>query len=172
MTNKEFFIATWQNEMQTTLNAIKALPADKNKWTYKCDEKSRSAADMIGHMLPHAEVISNSVDTGIAEEHSQPRQFTSIENASAYFSKWAGLAAQKLDSVSDADWNERIIDFRVDGVNFYHLPMSKFCWMLLFDIIHHRGQLSTYYRAMGVRNPNIYGPTAEDIEAMMIVNKP
>ena len=45
--------------------------------------------------------------------------------------------------------------------------MSNLFWTLMFDIIHHRGQLSTYYRTMGVRNPQIYGPTAEDMEAML-----
>jgi uncharacterized damage-inducible protein DinB len=167
MTNKEFFIQTWQNEMQTTLNAIKGLPADKSKWDYKCNEKSRSAAAIIGHMLSHAEVISNSTQTGIADERSKSRQFSSVEDAIAYFEKWATFTAEKLNAMNDTAWNEKIIDFRVDGNPHYKLPMSKYCWMLLFDIIHHRGQLSTYYRAMGVRNPNIYGPTAEDIEEMI-----
>jgi len=166
MTNKEFFVATWQSEMKTTLNAIKALPADKSKWAYRCHEKTRSAADIVGHMLPHAEVISNSVETGFADEHSQPRQFKSVEDAAAYFEKWATLAGEKVDEMDETSWNEKIIDFRLDGNTLYNLPMSKYCWMLLFDIVHHRGQLSTYYRLMGVRNPNIYGPTAEDIEAM------
>ena len=44
--------------------------------------------------------------------------------------------------------------------------MSAIFWTVMHDIIHHRGQLSTYYRHMGVRNPNIYGPTAEDMEEM------
>ncbi len=48
---------------------------------------------------------------------------------------------------------------------------SAIFWMFMFDIIHHRGQLSTYYRHMGVRNPQIYGPTAEDMEAMMAVRQ-
>jgi len=167
MSNREFFIQTWQSEMQTTLNAIKGLPEDKDSWTYKCNEKSRTAAAIIGHMLPHAEVISNATQTGIADEHSMPYQFRSVEEAAAYFEKWASLTTEKLHMMDDTAWDEKIIDFQVDGTSFYKLPMSKFCWMLLFDIIHHRGQLSTYYRNMGVRNPNIYGPTAEDMEAMM-----
>lgn len=44
--------------------------------------------------------------------------------------------------------------------------MSNMYWMFMFDIIHHHGQLSNYYRHMGVRNPQIYGPTAEYMEAM------
>jgi uncharacterized damage-inducible protein DinB len=31
--------------------------------------------------------------------------------------------------------------------------------------IHHRGQLSTYLRAMGARVPSIYGESFEDAEA-------
>jgi uncharacterized damage-inducible protein DinB len=167
MTNKEFFIQTWQAEMKTTLNAIKSLPADKTKWAYRCHEKTRSTADIIGHILPHAEVLSNSTQTGIADERTKPRQFTSTEDAVAYFEKWATSTAENLEAMDDTAWDEKIIDFQVDGNSLYKLPMGKYCWMLLFDIIHHRGQLSTYYRLMGVRNPNIYGPTAEDIEEMM-----
>ena len=37
----------------------------------------------------------------------------------------------------------------------------------MFDTVHHRGQLTTYYRPMGMPNPSIYGPTAETMEQMM-----
>ena len=35
-------------------------------------------------------------------------------------------------------------------------------WGFLFDIIHHRGQITTYLRAMGSTVPQIYGPTADE----------
>jgi uncharacterized damage-inducible protein DinB len=35
-------------------------------------------------------------------------------------------------------------------------------WGFLFDIIHHRGQLSTYLRPMGSTVPSIYGPSADE----------
>jgi uncharacterized damage-inducible protein DinB len=167
MTNKDFFLSTWQTEMKTTLNAIKSLPVDTAKWDHRCHQKTRSAAELVGHILPHAEVIARSTETGIADERTKPHEFKSVEDAAAYFEKWGSQVAEKVDAMNETDWMEKIIDFRVDGTTIYNMPMIRLCWMLLFDIIHHRGQLSTYYRAMGVRNPNIYGPTAEDIEAMM-----
>ena len=166
MTNKEFFIQTWQAEMQRTLNAINGLPADMSKLSYKCDEKSRSAASIIGHMLPHAEVMYNATDSFIAAEKSNPKQFNSPEDAAAYFEKYAVLLAEKLNSITDKTWSEQIIEFQLDGHLLFAYPMSNTYWMVMFDIIHHRGQLSTYYRHMGVRNPQIYGPTAEDMELM------
>ena len=62
MANKEFFIKTGQSEMPRTLSAINGLLADMTKLDYKCDEKARSAAAILGHMLPHAEVIFNSTN--------------------------------------------------------------------------------------------------------------
>jgi uncharacterized damage-inducible protein DinB len=35
-------------------------------------------------------------------------------------------------------------------------------WGLLFDAVHHRGQLSAYIRPMGGKVPSIYGPSGDD----------
>lgn len=165
MTNKEFFIQTWQAEMKRTAGAVRALPADMTKLNYKCDEKARSAADIIGHILPHAEALTNAVDSFIAIEQTG-KQYKSIEEAALYFEKYASLLVDKLNATDDKIWNEQIVEFHLNGNNLFAYPMSNMFWMFMFDIIHHRGQLSTYYRHMGVRNPQIYGPTAEDMEAM------
>jgi uncharacterized damage-inducible protein DinB len=41
-------------------------------------------------------------------------------------------------------------------------PVSSVVWGFLFDIIHHRGQLTTYLRPMGSTVPQVYGPTADE----------
>jgi len=165
MTNKEFFIQTWQNEMKSTLSAVRGLPTDMSKLSYKCNEKARSAAEIIGHMLPHAEAICNATDTFIAKEEYS-KKYESIEDAALYFEKYAKLLVEKLKATSDETWDNQIVEFQLAGHKLFAYPMTNMFWMFMFDIIHHRGQLSTYYRHMGVRNPSIYGPTAEDIEAM------
>ena len=40
--------------------------------------------------------------------------------------------------------------------------VGAFVWGFLFDLIHHRGQLTTYLRPMGGKVPSIYGPSADD----------
>ena len=169
MTNKEFFIQTWQAEMKRTLSAVRGLPTDISKLSYKCDEKARSAADIIGHMLPHAEAICNATDSFIAIEETG-KTYNSIEEAALYFEKYATLLVEKLKATDDKTWDEQIVEFHLNGNKLFAYPMTNLFWMFMFDIIHHRGQLSTYYRHMGVRNPPIYGPTAEDMEAMTAAN--
>jgi len=169
MTNKEFFIQTWLGEMKRTVAAVKGLPTDMSKLSYKCDEKARSAADIIGHILPHAESLSEATDSFIVDEHTG-KTFNSTEEAATYFEKYATLVAKKLEAIDDATWDEKIVEFHINGNKLFAYPMTNIFWMFMFDIIHHRGQLSTYYRHMGVRNPSIYGPTAEDMEAMAAAN--
>ena len=40
-------------------------------------------------------------------------------------------------------------------------------WAVLFDAIHHRGQLSLYIRLTGGKVPAIYGPSADEASAPM-----
>lgn len=167
MTNKEFFIQTWKSEIPRTLSAINGLPKDMSKLNYQCNSKARTAMALLSHMLGHAEVMAAATTAFACEEKSAVTQFASKEEAAAYFEEHAMAIPQKLNAVDDKTWDEQIVDFRLDGNSLFAYPMTNIYWMLLFDMIHHRGQLSTYYRNMGVRNPQIYGPTAEDIEAMM-----
>ena len=150
--------------MKRTLQAIKGLPADVDTWDYKPDPKSRTAHEIIGHVLPHAEELSGAIDTSVVAESG--KKFTSIHEASIYYETNSNQLIDKLKLVDDSKWENEIVSLKVRDMKIFDAPMGDMFWMLLFDTIHHRGQLSTYYRSMGVRNPQVYGPTAEDMEAI------
>ncbi|HET9252819.1 MAG TPA: DinB family protein [Candidatus Eisenbacteria bacterium] len=38
-------------------------------------------------------------------------------------------------------------------------------WSFLFGLVHHRGQITTYFRPMGSTVPQIYGPSADEPQA-------
>jgi uncharacterized damage-inducible protein DinB len=44
---------------------------------------------------------------------------------------------------------------------FLQMPAVGFLSLLIRHSAHHRGQLSSYLRAMGGRVPAIYGPSAD-----------
>src|SRR5215216_4732869 len=41
-------------------------------------------------------------------------------------------------------------------------PASPMAWSFLFDIVNHRGQITTYLRPMGSTVPQIYGPSGDE----------
>ena len=157
MTNREFFVSCWKNEGPNTAGVIKALPEDK--LDYKPSDKSRTARQLVEHLLGHNVALVELASEGkVTVENSS---FTSIDDAVAQFNKSQEELGKKIGEMDDKTWDEKIIPMFFGEQKVWEAPASGMCWAFLFDRIHHRGQLSTYIRPMGGKNPSIYGPTAD-----------
>ena len=165
MTNKEFFQQCWKQEVKPTLSALKGLP-EAEKLVYKPAEKNRTAKQLVDHFVSHVEDLIEAVETGVLN-HRVMADYPTTENAIEVFEKDSDKLMLLLDSTDDETWEGKNIPMMVMGNKFGEQPLGSTCWMFLFDLIHHRGQLSTYYRPMGAAQPAIYGPTAEMVEQMM-----
>jgi uncharacterized damage-inducible protein DinB len=165
MTNKQFFQQCWRAEVAPTVIALKALPAT-DKLNYKPAEKNRTAKQLVDHFVSHVEDLVEAVETGVMN-HRVMADYPTTDNALEVFEKETDRLMTLLDSVNEATWNEKKVPMLVFGNSLGEKSLGETCWMFLFDLIHHRGQLSTYYRPMGAKQPSIYGPTAEMVEEMM-----
>ncbi len=165
MSNKQFFQQCWKAEVAPTIIALKALPGAE-KLSYKPAEKNRTAKQLVDHFVSHTEDLIEAVETGVLN-HRVLADYPTTEKAIEVFEKESDRLVSLLDNVDEATWNDKNIPMLVFGNKFGEQTLAKTCWMFLFDLIHHRGQLSTYYRPMGAVQPAIYGPTAEMVEAMM-----
>lgn len=87
--------------MAITLNSIKGLPDDFSKLDYKCNDKSRSADEILGHSLGHAEVMYNAMDNFIPGEKTTHQKFKKKEEMASYFENYASKLVEKLKSVDD-----------------------------------------------------------------------
>ena len=164
MTNKEFFQQCWKSEVEPTLISLRPLTST-DKLGYKPAEKSRSAKELVDHFVSHVEDLVEAVDTGVLN-HRVTADYPSIDNAIEVFEKDTNKLMSLLDAVDDKTWDEKNIPMLIFGNKVGEGSLGKTCWMFLFDLVHHRGQLSTYYRPMGILQPAIYGPTAEMTEEM------
>jgi hypothetical protein len=71
-----------------------------------------------------------------------------------------GQTKELAEKISEEDWNGPAQMKAGDKVE-WEASRGKMAWGLLLDLIHHRGQLSTYIRPMGGKLPSIYGPSAD-----------
>ncbi len=165
MNTKDYFIHTWKKEIKTTANAFNALPSDK--LDYRPHPKTRSAKDIVEHLTPHAEAMIEAFEKGTIH-HQTEWKTESIPQAVEHLNKSNARMEQAIQKVDEKTWNEKIIPFYIGENKVFEAPLRDMCYSYLYDMIHHRGQLSTYYRPMGVKNPSIYGPTAEMEEEMMV----
>jgi len=148
------------NEHRITRKVIEAIPLDKGD--YRPDEISKTALDVAWH-LAGAEMFF--LDSIVAGEFNPPRggrpdsMRTSADIASWYAKAFEERVA-RLAQLSTAQLL-KVVDFR----GMFQLPAVMFIQLSMNHAIHHRGQLSTYFRAMGAKVPSIYGESYDDAQA-------
>jgi uncharacterized damage-inducible protein DinB len=153
----DFLVADFRYEMQTTLAVLAAAP--KERLDYRPDGKSKTGLALLRHLALEDEWILNSI---VAGSFSQPPDdsdacgIMSSEEAVACYKAKVPAALDRVAALS-GDQLLKVIDLfgmvKMPAVNFVSLAMKH--------SVHHRGQLSTYLRAMGGRIPEIYGPNAD-----------
>jgi uncharacterized damage-inducible protein DinB len=160
MTNKEFFIETISAEQPTFMKVLKAFPKDKLDW--KPAEKGRTAGRVLFQLAsqPHfmsAIAMSGKPDWGTYKEPENP----DLDSMAALMDKNFTQLKKDLASVSDADWENATALMEWPGGK-WEVKRFEMAWGFLFDAIHHRGQLTTYLRAMGGKVPSIYGGSSDE----------
>jgi uncharacterized damage-inducible protein DinB len=161
MTNLEFFLHLASSEHPRFLGVLQATPGDR--LDYRPHPRSRSAEELIGHLVGHEQDLVELLDTGDIN-HRMQVPFASMDEAIQLYTAAHREAAPKIAALSDADW-ESIGKFMFQGNVIMEAPRRDLAWLLLFDAVHHRGQLSTYLRPMGGTVPSIYGPSADTMMA-------
>ena len=156
----EFFANTLENESKTTAKVIAAVP-DSGR-NYRPDEKSRTAWELATH-LALADVwfldsiINGKFDFDAEAEAQASAKFKNVGEVADYYNREFPARVAQVRALP-ADKLTRIVDF----FGMMQAPAAGFLSVANNHCIHHRGQLSSYLRAMGGKVPSIYGPTAED----------
>ncbi len=157
MTNREFFVHHSAAEFPRFLGVLQATP--DQRLDYRPHPRSRSAYEIIGHLIGHEQDLVELAATGEIN-HRMQVPFTVLSEGLAAYRQAHEDLQRHLAGMSDATWTSpgRL---QFNGQVFYELPRRDLFWMLLFDGVHHRGQLSTYLRPMGGTVPSIYGQSAD-----------
>jgi uncharacterized damage-inducible protein DinB len=156
MTLREYYIERRQAEAPIFLRVLKALPADQ--LTYKPHERSPSAEQVVWTLTSELRSCVDVVAQNKAEWRSEPPP--SLNEMLELFERWSNQLTDLVSKMDEASWN-RTAQFYYGGKVVSEQPVGQFLWFILFDAIHHRGQLSAYLRPMGGAVPAIYGPSAD-----------
>jgi uncharacterized damage-inducible protein DinB len=159
---KQLFLDAFEREHERTMRVLRAYPNDQSD--FRPHERSRSAREVawplvLGQERLMVKALTAGFDWSGPQEPLPPMPATIGEIADA-----AEHAHRKaVDAFVAAD------DSRLDGtVQFFvgpktlgDYPILEFLYFLLFDHVHHRGQLSVYLRIVG-EVPAIYGPSGDE----------
>ena len=150
--DRAVFLRFWENESKTTRKVLARIPEGSD---YRPDPKSRPAAEIAWQIVCEEQMIIDALESGKMEWSPRPAPPTMKELVDVYDSqsaeivrRWKALPAEGWDGELELFGKQR--------------SASLMAWGFLFDIVHHRGQITTYLRPMGSTVPQIYGPSADE----------
>ena len=157
MDDRALFLQFWDKEAAATRKVISRIPEGSD---YRPDPKSRTAREIAWLIVREETVLGEGLEKGTLEWQELPAP-TSVKDVLSAYDKQHEAATKKLKSLTAATW-ERKVPFMFQNQEVMNETGSGNAWGFFFDIIHHRGQLSTYLRPMGSTVPQIYGPSADE----------
>jgi uncharacterized damage-inducible protein DinB len=149
---KSLFTNFWTKESTTTRNVLARIPEGSD---YKPDPKSRTAREIAWQIVCEEKMLIEALETGKAEWAPGPLPATMKEVLDSYEEQSAAMPG-RWQELPDARWDGALEFFGSER------PASTMAWGFLFDIVHHRGQITTYLRPMGSTVPQIYGPSGDE----------
>ena len=166
MTVGQSLLPEFDQEMQNTRKTLDRVPEDK--WHWKPHDKSGTVGWLASHiatMPGWTAVAINTEQLDYAPVDGPAYQPPKIENRKellAEFDKNVADARAALAGASDQaimkNWT-----LLAGGKTIFTLPRAACIRsMVLNHIIHHRAQLTVYYRLLGVPVPALYGPSADE----------
>ncbi len=167
MQTKEHFIILTKAELPATVTAMRAIPVEKD--SYSPSPKTRSARMIVSHLIGHPLDLIEGIEKG-AFHHRNQSEFMSYDDAASQYEADTNKLLAMIEATDEKTWDEKPVDFYLYGSKIFTRSLRDMCYDFHADTLHHRGQLSTYYRPMGVKNPVIYGTTKEKEEEMMAAN--
>lgn len=157
MTLQEFLVERLKAEVPVFLRVLKELP--KDRLSYKPHERSPSAEQLVWTITAEQKACLDVAIDYKAEWTNIPPP--SMDEMLEKYEQWSNELLDRIPKLDEASW-DRKAQFYYEGKLVFEQQVGLFLWNILFDAIHHRGQLSAYLRPMGGKVPAIYGPSADE----------
>jgi uncharacterized damage-inducible protein DinB len=166
MSIAQSFLSEFDHEMANTRRTLERVPVDK--FEYKPDPKSMSLGNLANHVsqIPGYATVTMTTDSfDVAPKSGEgPKMVvaTSREQLLAEFDKNVAAGRAAIAACSD----ERMMQqwqLLAGGNVIFDMPRAGVIRALVMNhMIHHRAQLTVYYRLNGIPVPALYGPSADE----------
>jgi uncharacterized damage-inducible protein DinB len=152
MDERELFTSFWIQESATTRRVLARVLEGS---TYRPDPRSRTAQEIAWQIVGEERLIIDALESGRFAWAPEPLPATMAEVLATYDAQSAGMG-ERWRALPDERWAGTV------ELSGRARTASAMAWSFLFDIVHHRGQITTYLRPMGSTVPQVYGPSADE----------
>ncbi|MDB4894556.1 MAG: hypothetical protein JWN15_818 [Firmicutes bacterium] len=160
----QHFRHLWEQEFKNTQSVLAVIPDDQ--MAYVPFPGAMSLRRLTLHIIGLEQQFILGVKNGEIVAGSSRRDIAELQTAAAMAAHYQAQheAFRPIVDGFDDEFLSRTVVFKTPtGEVLRQLPGTDFLFtVLLHHLIHHRGQLLTYLRLLGVKIPGLYGPTREN----------
>jgi uncharacterized damage-inducible protein DinB len=167
MSMGQMMLGEFDNEMANTRKVLERVPDEK--WNWKPHDKSGTVgwlASHVGNLPGWATMTLQTEQLDYAPVDGPaytPPKITNRKELLAEFDKNVAEARAAISKASDEDmmkgWK-----LLAGGKEIFTMPRVACLRGMVFNhLIHHRAQLTVYYRLLDVAVPGLYGPSADEM---------
>jgi len=159
MSDLEYYRQRFTLEAGSTRSVLERLPEAQSD--YRPHPQSPSAGQLFWTIIRGLQIRLDIVRTNESEVPDRDLYPSHQEMFSSYLDLSSQLETE-LATLDQARWENKA-EFRAGGKIALDWPVRDILWMFHFDVIHHRGQLTSYLRPMGGKVPSIYGRSGDEV---------
>jgi uncharacterized damage-inducible protein DinB len=161
---KQQFLDAYEREHKVTIRVLRAYPTDKLE--LQPHPKLKTARELawmfvLERYLGMRVYNDAFADAAPGQGGAPPPPPQSWNDLLDTLEKVHGEFGSMVRSTRDDELN-RNVRFLTGPKTMGEYTRLEFCWFLLCDQIHHRGQFSVYLRLADGKVPSIYGPTHDE----------
>ncbi|MGC9951619.1 MAG: DinB family protein [Bryobacteraceae bacterium] len=149
------FLQSLGSEVPTTRRILAAVP--EAQLDFKLGDKGRTARDLMWHIAHSESFFGEGIAAGSFTGGADPPAPATAAEILAYYDQQVPPLSAKIAGLSGEHLATPVSFF-----NVFNLPAVLYMDFWIKHTVHHRGQLSTYLRAMNAHVPGIYGGSADE----------
>jgi uncharacterized damage-inducible protein DinB len=149
------FLDSAEREAETTKKVLAAVPADR--LDFKLGDKGRTARELMHHIVESEIWFANFLVSGEMGQEMEAAPDRTKQEIVARYEQDLPAAIAKVRAMTPEQMSRELDFFGV-----FKYPAVVYVNFWTSHAIHHRGQLSTYLRAMNAHVPSIYGGSADE----------
>ena len=162
MSIAQSLLPEFDQEMANTRKMLERIP--ENKLDYKPDPKSMSMGQLASHVAEMVGWFATMMEGPALDVPAGFKPFLATSKKQLLDKFDANVAGTRAalaaagDQALMQDWS-----LKFAGNTMFTMPrIACYRTMIMNHVIHHRAQLTVYYRLNGVPVPALYGPSADE----------
>ena len=160
---KETFLQKYDEEHERTMRVLRAFPEDK--LDVRPGPEANTAKQVAWTFVLErglgTKVWNDELVKGVPASSTPPKPPDDWNEMLAALQSAHQSFRDLIASATDEDLQQKV-HFFVAPKTMGEYTRIDWLWFLLFDQIHHRGQLTVYLRLAGAKVPSVYGPSKDE----------